>query len=237
MRYYPLYLDLRGRRCIVVGGGPVAETKAGGLLEAEAKVTVISPRLTPGLEALVAQGRVTHIARAYQPGDLAGAFLVISATDDRAVNRRVWQEATERGILVNVVDDPARCNFIAPAVVRRGDLTIAISTSGKAPALAVRLRQWLERVLGQEYARFLELAGAIRAPLAAQHPDFEERRQRWYQLVDSDVLDLLRQGDEQEARRRMAEIMGLTLETLLPHINGQQVHASDGSSLDQQATV
>jgi len=209
MRYCPLYLDLRGRRCVVIGGGPIAERKVRLLLEAGADVTVISPQLTSGLEELAQQGRITHIARAYRPGDLADAFLVISATDDQAVNHRVWREATERAVLVNVADDPSRCDFILPATVRRGDLTIAISTGGKAPALAVRLRQWLERSLGQEYARFLELASPLRPSMAERYADFEERRRRWYQLVDSDVLDLLRQGDERAARRRMAEILGL----------------------------
>ena len=209
MRYYPIYLDLRGRRCVVIGGGPVAEHKVKGLLEAEAQVVVIAPELTPGLQALAREGRIVHVARPYRPGDLAGAFLAISATDDREVNRRAWEEATCRDIPINVVDDPAHCHFIAPAIVRRGDLTIAISTGGKAPALAVRLRQQLERTLGPEYARFLELAGAMRAPLAAQCPDFQERRRRWYRLVDSEVLDLLRRGEEEAARRRMLELLGL----------------------------
>lgn len=219
MRYYPVYLDLRGRRCVVIGGGPVAEGKVSGLLQAEARVTVVSPRLTPELRKAADEGHIVHIARRYQAGDLAGAFLAISATDDRAVNEQVWQEATGRNItsaarsagLVNVVDDPPHCTFIAPSIVRRGDLTIAISTSGKAPALAVRLRQQLERTIGHEHARFLELAGMLRAPLAARYPDFQQRKALWYQLVDSDVLDLLRQGDEHAARRRIGEITGVEI--------------------------
>jgi siroheme synthase-like protein len=147
--------------------------------------------------------------RGYRHGDLIGAFLAISATNDRMTNEQVWQEARERSILINVVDDPAHCNFIAPATVRRGELTIAISTGGNAPALAVRLREQLEQSLGNEYARFLELAGTVRAPLAARYPDFAQRKALWYQLVDSDVLDLLRRGEELAAHRRMAEIMGV----------------------------
>lgn len=219
MRYYPIYLDLRGRRCVVIGGGTIAEGKVKGLLEAEARVTVVSPQLTSQLQKLASRGLIAHVARRYQPGDLAGAFLAISATDDRAVNEQVWQEATERNItsaglsagLVNVVDDPPHCTFIAPSIVRRGDLTIAISTSGKAPALAVRLRQQLERTIGHEHARFLELVGALRAPLAARYPDFQQRKALWYRLVDSDVLDLLRQGDEHAARRRIGEITGVEI--------------------------
>ncbi|MFQ5854327.1 MAG: bifunctional precorrin-2 dehydrogenase/sirohydrochlorin ferrochelatase [Anaerolineae bacterium] len=217
MRYYPVYLDLRGRRCIVIGGGSVAEGKVKGLLEADARVTVVSPQLTPQLKKLLDDGHIVHVARSYQPGDLAGVFLVISATDNRSVNEQVWQEATERNItsaglsagLVNVVDDPTHCTFIAPSIVRRGDLAIAISTCGKAPALAVRLRQQLERTIGHEHARFLELAGGLRAPIAARYPDFEQRKALWYQLVDSDVLDLLRQRDEVAARRRIVEITGI----------------------------
>ncbi len=208
MSYYPVYLDLRGRRCVVVGGGLVAERKVNSLLEAEAKVVVISPRLTPGLQALVAGGRIAWTERTYRSGDLAGAFLAVGAAGERSVNRRVWQEATRRGVLVNVVDDPSHCDFIMPSVVRRGDLIVAVSTGGRAPALAVRLRQWLEGVLGWEYARFLEMAGGVRAQMAARYPDPGERRQMWYRLVDSDVLGLLRRGDEEAAWRRVEEIIG-----------------------------
>lgn len=213
-RYYPVYLDLRGRHCVVIGGGSVAEGKVKGLLEAGAHVTVISPQLTPNLRQAADEGHIVHVARRYQAGDLAGAFLAISATNERTVNEQVWQEAVESNItsaglsagLVNIVDDPPHCTFIAPSIVRRGDLAIAISTGGKAPALAVRLRQQLERTIGHEHARFLELAGILRAPIAARYPDFKQRKTLWYQLVDSDVLDLLRQGDEAAARRRVAEI-------------------------------
>jgi siroheme synthase-like protein len=200
---------MRGRRCVVIGGGSIAEGKVKSLLEAGARVTVVSSQLSPALKHLADEGRIAHIPRGYQRGDLVGAFLAISATDDRAVNEQVWQEAVERNIPVNVVDDSLHCNFIAPSIVRRGDLTIAISTGGKAPALAVRLRQQLERTVGHEYARFLELAETVRASLAARHPDFEQRKALWYQLVDSDVLNLLRQSDEATACSRITEIMGV----------------------------
>lgn len=209
MQYYPVYLNLEGRRCVVVGGGPIAEGKVRGLLDAGAQVCVVAPGLTPALRGWAAAGRLTHLARAYEPGDLAGAFLAISATDDPDVNQQVWQEAAGRDLPVNVVDDPPHCSFIAPSIFRRGDLAVAVSTGGKAPALAVRLREQFERLVGDEHARFLELAGTIREPLAARFPDFEQRRVLWYQLVDSDVIDLLRRGDEAAARLRMAEIMGV----------------------------
>ena len=214
MSYYPVQLDLRGRPCIVVGGGVIAEGKVTGLVEAGARVTVLSPVLTLGLRSRRDAGELLHCCRAYRPGDLAGSILVISATDDPVVNRAVWVEAMERGILVNVVDDPPHCSFILPSIHRRGDLTIAVSTSGRAPALAVRLRESFERQVGPEHARFLELAASIRTPLARRLPSFAERKALWYRLVDSDVLDLLRVGDDAGARDRFAEIMGVAPEAV-----------------------
>lgn len=207
--YYPVFLDLRDRPCVVVGGDAAARAKVEGLLEAGARVTVVAPELEPALAALAASGAVVHLARGYRRGDLAGAFLALSAVRDPAVAGAFFAEAEARGIPANVMDDVPHCSFIAPSVVRRGDLAVAISTSGRAPALAVRLRERLERELGAEHGRFLELAGALREPLAAACPDFEERRRRWYRLVDSDVLNLLASGEEAAARRRIEEITGV----------------------------
>jgi siroheme synthase-like protein len=197
---------------VVIGGGKIAEGKVEGLLAAQAKVTVISPDLTSYLHALVEDRRITYLARTYQPGDLTGAFLVICATDQAKINHQVWQEASANRQLVNVVDDTPRCNFIAPSILRRGDLTIAISTSGKAPALAVRLKERLQHELGPEYERFLELAGELREPLARHIPDFETRKALWYELVDSEILDLLAQGDEAGAREIISQIVGFEFE-------------------------
>lgn len=210
MTYYPLLMDLKDRHCVVIGGGKIAADKTHALLEADARVTVIAEDLTDTLIALAAAERIMHIARPYRDGDLTGAVLAISATDDAAVNRQVWEEGRRSGVLVNVVDDVPLCDFIAPSVIRQGDLTVAISTSGKAPALAVRIRECLEEAFGPEYARFLELAGSIRQPLAEQTPDFHTRRTRWYELVDSDILDLLRAGKKTAALRRIEEIMGVS---------------------------
>ena len=209
MDYYPIFLNLEGRLCVVVGGGRVAQGKVDGLLAAGARVRVVAPALAPVIAELARSQRIEHLARPYQTGDLAEAMLVISATDDPAVNERVWNDAKAHNILVNVVDDTPHCNFIAPAILRQGDLAIAISTSGKAPALAVRLREQIAPLAGPEHARFLQLAGSLRERLADQTPDFVERRALWYQLVDSDVLDLLRRGDEGRARQRITEIMGV----------------------------
>jgi uroporphyrin-III C-methyltransferase/precorrin-2 dehydrogenase/sirohydrochlorin ferrochelatase len=209
--YYPVLLDLRNRRAVVVGGGTVAEGKVGPLLEAGAEVTVIAPALTPGLSLRAREDRLVHVGRSYQPGDLMDAHLVIAATDDPEVNHAVHAEAEKRRIPVNVVDDPAYCGFILPSILRQGELVVAVSTSGNAPALAVRIRERLERELGDEYRRFLELAGSIRAPLADRFPDFQIRKRLWYRLVDSDMLALLRAGEEDRARQRMTEIMGVEI--------------------------
>lgn len=206
--YYPVYIQLQGQPCVVIGGGTIAEGKVDGLLAAQAHVTLVSPNVTLHLHDLAAQHRITYIAREYKPGDLNGAFLVICATDQAEINHQVWEEATAHRQLVNVVDDTARCNFIAPSILRKGDLTIAISTSGKAPALAVRLKERLQRELGPEYARFLELAGELREPLAQHVPDFETRKAVWYELVDSEILEHLARGEEAAARELISRVVG-----------------------------
>lgn len=190
MSYYPVYLDLVGRNAVVVGGTALAEEKVRGLLEAGARVKRMSPE-------------------DFRAEDLEGAALVIVTDGGQEIRDAVFAEATARNILINTVDDVPRCNWIAPSIVKRGDLTVAISTAGKAPALAVRLRQRLERELGEEHGRFLEMAGAVRGELSRVQPDFERRRELWYQLVDSDVLEKLGQGEEDEARGRFLDILGV----------------------------
>ena len=206
--YYPIYLQLNDQPCVVIGGGKIAEGKVDGLLAANARVTVISPKLTTHLRAYADAGEITCIPRRYLPGDLKGAFMVICATDQHEINHQVWLEASADHQLVNVVDDTPRCNFIAPSILRQGDLTIAISTAGNAPALAVRLKERLQREIGPQYAHFLRLAGKLRQPLAQHISDFETRKALWYQLVDSNILELLEQGDEQDALQKISEIVG-----------------------------
>lgn len=210
--YYPVYIQLREQPCVVIGGGKIAEGKVEGLLAAQANVTVISPDLTPYLQQLVEEKQINYLARTYQPGDLTDAFMVICATDQAEINHQVWQQASANRQLVNVVDDTPRCNFIAPSILRKGDLTVAISTSGKAPALAVRLKERLQRELGPEYERFLELAGELREPLARQVPDFETRKALWYEIVDSEILDVLARGDEVAAREIISRVVGFEFE-------------------------
>lgn len=208
--YYPVFLSLAERLVVVLGGGTIAERKVAGLLPCGARVRVVAPEVTPRLARLAERGEIEHLARAYRPGDLEGAFLALGEPGDGSRDATLFDEAERRGMFVNVEDDLDHCSFIAPSIVRRGDLVVAISTSGRAPALAVRLRERLERELGPEYGALLELAGRLRTPLARAVPEFEERRRRWYELVDSDVLELFRDGRAAEARERAERILGVS---------------------------
>lgn len=209
--YYPVCLDLRGRPCVVIGGGAVAARKVEGLLECGARVTVVAPALAPGLRALVDQGQIEARPRPYADGDLAGAALAIAATDERDVNARVAAEAQARGVWLNAADDPERCDFILPAVIRRGDLQIAISTGGRSPALARRVREDLERLLPAEYADLLPLLADVRAEL--RHEGVDVPPERWQSAVDDYVLARLRAGDLAGARARLRA--GLVLQPLV----------------------
>lgn len=175
MNYFPLFADLRGRPCLVVGGGEVALRKVRLLMAAGAAVTLNAPGLHPTLETLRREGRVAHIRGEFQPGLLAGQWLAIAATDDQAVNRRVWSEGNQRGVLVNSVDDPEASSFIVPAIVDRSPLVIAVSSGGAAPVLARRLRQWLETVLPQGLGELARLAGELRHKVKARLPAVARR--------------------------------------------------------------
>lgn len=206
--YYPIYLQLCDQLCVVVGGGKIAEGKVAGLLDVGARVTVISPELTPHLLDLVAENKIVHFARFYQPGDLAGAVIVFCATNRAEINQQVCQEAFAQRKLVNVVDDGLDGNFITPAILRQGDLVIAISTSGKAPALASRLKERMQTEFGPEYSRFLELAGPLRDQLAQSVPNAETRKKVWRELVNSDMIELLARGNETAAIETVSRILG-----------------------------
>lgn len=205
--FYPVSLNLTRRPCVVIGGGPIAEQKVLALLEAGARVTVVAPALTLRLDALEAQGSIRVIRRPYRRGDLRGAFLAIAAQEDRGTNPEIWDEAEREHVILNAVDDTAHCHFIAPAIFRQGDLTVAVSTGGKSPALGVRLRDRIGATIGPEYAAFLDLLGDLREEIAAREPDLGRRTKLWYRLVDSDVIGYLRRGDVEGARRRIAALL------------------------------
>lgn len=209
MKYYPAYLDLRERPCLVIGGGAVAERKALALLEAGAVVTIISPALTSKLHELSDSGKITYLQKQYEDNDLSNAFLVIAATDSAEVNTIVASACRKKQVLVNVATPPEESNFIVPSVVERGDLLIAISTSGTSPALAKKVRQDVEQTYGTEYEIFLEKLSAIRKRVLEEIPDESRRRQVFQAIVDSDVIDLIKQGKTHAADLRMAEIAGL----------------------------
>ncbi len=208
MRYYPVFLDITGRSCVVAGGGVVAERKVQGLLKARASVTVISPRVTKVLEKLAQNGTIRLIRRKYKKGDLLEAAVVISATASKAVNKEIFEEAARLKTLVNVVDDRANCNFIVPSVIDRGGLIIAISTSGKAPGLARKIREDLERYIGSEYEDFTSIAGAVRKKLLKNEANHDKKKRVIEALADSPILDWLRRGDR-EVREINSFLKGL----------------------------
>lgn len=208
MRYYPVFLDIRKKPCVVVGGGAVAQRKALCLLSAGASVTVISPRVTKALKTLADRNGLTIIKRKYRPGDLAGSLLAISATDSEEVNRAVFEEATLSNVLVNVVDDPAHCGFIVPSVIDRGSLVIAISTSGKSPYLARALREGLEKSIGTEYGTFVEILGAVRKKLLKSGMTRDKKERVIKDLVKSSIPSLLKEGDTEEVNSVLKNIVG-----------------------------
>jgi precorrin-2 dehydrogenase/sirohydrochlorin ferrochelatase len=208
MKYYPIFLQVTGRPCVVVGGGRVAQQKAESLLTAGAGVTLISPTVTPALATLVAAQRIIHHRRHYTRGDLRGCFLAYAATDDADVHADIAREADATGVLLNVVDQPELCSFIVPSVMERGDLVIATSTSGTSPALAKRIRQDLEEIFGAEYALALQLLGRLRERLAQQATSAAERQRIFATLVDSPLVDYLRGHQTGEVDRLLAITVG-----------------------------
>ncbi|HEY4937718.1 MAG TPA: siroheme synthase CysG [Actinomycetota bacterium] len=220
---YPVSLDLEGRRCVVVGGGTVAEHKVQGLLDAGAAVTVVAGSFTSALRELATRGEVELLHRPYARGDLAGAFLTIAATDDGAVNAEVFAEASEGNVLCNAVDDVAHCHFAAPSIVRRGDLTISVSTGGKAPALAKRLRQTLSAQFGDEWGVLVDVLAESRAAALARNGgtrdvDFATWAERWALALDGDLAGMVRDG-------RAAEVAEIVQSALA----GESPSRSDGS--------
>lgn len=199
--YYPVFLDLTGRPCVVIGGGAVAEGKVQGLLHHNCPITLVSPTATAALKDWAAKGRIQWLQREYQPGDLKDAFLAIAATDQRSVNDAVAKEAAAEKVLLNVVDYPPLCVFIAPAVVKRGPVTFAISTSGASPALARKLRESLEQSDILPYADLAPLLMRARLEIKKQglkvHPD------RWQEALNHDLLRLVQQGHEDQAFDRL----------------------------------
>ena len=201
MRYYPVFLDIAGKPVVVIGGGNIAHVKVAGLLKAGAEVTVVSPELNEEMAALSAEGRFRHHQRDYEPGDLEGYTLAFVATDDRSVNATVADEGKERKVWVNAVDDPPYCDFIMPGIAQKGDLIIAISTSGRSPAMARKMREEIEEFLTEDYAAMLELAAEVRAELREQGKLIDA--DIWNRALDADLQKLLAEGKQPEAKERL----------------------------------
>jgi precorrin-2 dehydrogenase/sirohydrochlorin ferrochelatase len=210
MKYYPAYLDLRERLCVVIGGGAIAERKTLSLIEAGAGVTVVSPSLTPKLLDLSASGKISHLEKNFEEQDIIGAFLAIAATDSPDVNSAAARACKKNHVLVNVAVPPEESSFIVPSVIERGELLIAVSTSGASPALSKKIRQELEKRYGPEYELLLRHLTSIRKRVREKIADENERRKIYQSIVDSEVIDLLRQGKTHEAELRMAELAGFT---------------------------
>ena len=208
MRYYPINLDIQNRNCLVVGAGSVGTRKVMTLLKCGAKVTVVSPVISESLQDLQKTASLTLKARPYRTADLEGMFLVIGATDDEPLNRQISSDAERRNILCNIADRPAVCNFILPSIVQRDDLIITVSTSGKSPALAKKLRQTLESQFGKEYGDLLRLMGAIRKKLLSQAHEPEVHKPLFEQLINSDLIALIQNGKRVEINKLLFEVLG-----------------------------
>jgi precorrin-2 dehydrogenase / sirohydrochlorin ferrochelatase len=199
MSYYPIFLELTGRRCIVIGGGAVAERKVDGLLAAGAEITVVSPEISEALRRSIPQQSLKHVARKYESGDLAGFAMAFVATDDGAVNAAVFDEARSRGIWVNCADDPRHCDFISPAVIRRGELAVAISSGGASPATTRAIREELESYLTEEFADLVQTASEARSDLRQR--SIHVSAESWNEALKGEFRLLLRQGKAAEAKR------------------------------------
>ncbi len=209
MKYYPIYLNLRDVPCLVIGGGEVAERKALSLLEAGADVTLVSPETTPKLRELSFHGKIKHVAGDFEDKHIAGMFLVIAATDSPEVNVHAAGLCRKKHTLVNVAAPPEESTFIVPSVVERGDLVMAISTSGASPAMSRKLRLELEERYGPEYEVFLKKLAAVRKRLKDEAQDGALRREALQKIINSDALELFRQGKAHEAEHLINELAGL----------------------------
>jgi precorrin-2 dehydrogenase/sirohydrochlorin ferrochelatase len=211
MSYLPIFIDVSGRPCVVIGGGDIAARKARTLIDAGAAVVVISPELTAKLAAMVRTETIRHLKRAYRYGDLAGAFIAYEATGDIATAQAATAEARARGVPINLADMPELCTFIAPAVIHRGSLQIAISTGGASPALARKIREDLEARFGPEYELTIDFLAATRRWLRSHQPDGATRAHLLGVLVNSDLHECLTRGDLAAAEAIALRVLGASL--------------------------
>lgn len=207
---YPITLLVEGRPCLVVGAGRVAERKILSLLKAGASVRVVARNASAAVHGLAAEGAIDLQIRDYRDTDIDGAFVVVVATNDAELNNRISTECRRRGVLVNVVDQPPLCSFYVPALIQRGPVSLAISTSGAGPALAKHLRIVLEDVVGDEYGHLAELMDQLRPEVFAAYGEQSDRAAAWQRLLQSDILDWLHDGITDQARQHARELLGST---------------------------
>jgi len=204
---YPIYLSLAGKKCLIIGGGLVAERKAASLLEYGAQIKVISPRVEKTIAEWANDDLLIWTARVFAVDDLEGSFMVFIATDDNSLNQEIAWLCRQRGILVNAVDDPPNCDFFVPSVLRRDSLAVAISTEGKSPLFAARLRRELEAIITEEHGKFVNILGQIREEVKNSSLDINQRKQILEQIINSDILALLLAGCDEEAEERINQCM------------------------------
>lgn len=207
MRYYPVFLDLRDRLVLVVGGGKVAEHKVQTLLRCGAKIALVSPSITSKLKTMARNGAIRQMKRVYRMQDLQGAYMVFATTNDHDVQKTVARDARRKHIPVNIADRAALCDFITPSIFTRGDLTIAVSTGGASPALAQRLRRDISRQFGHAYADLLGWLGSNRREILRVIPSQSKRRRLFRRLFNSGLIELLKRGQRTEARRMLSDIL------------------------------
>ncbi len=212
---YPVFFDIRAKRCLVVGGGMVAERKVRGLLREKADVVIVSPAVTGGIARLAARAQCCWLKKKYTADDLHGAFLVFAVTDSPTVQDRVASDAEALGLPVNVADQPERCTFHVPAVLRRGDLTLAVSTAGKSPALAAMVRQMLAKQYGEEHAQLLSLMGKLRPLVINAARTSDERKSLFQKILHEDMIHWIKSGHWDKVRHHLQTVLGPEVNDIL----------------------
>ena len=206
---FPVFLNMQERNCLVVGGGQVAERKVLNLLEYKANITVVSPEVTDNLKQLITRHSIVWYNREFIPDDLENMSLVFVATDTGSVNQEVAFLCREKGILINAVDDPPNCDLYIPSILKRGSLTVAISTEGKSPAYAARLRRELEHIITEDHGKLVDILGEQRDRVKETVDDIEVRRAIFQAMANSDLLELIQMGAEDKIRERIEQCMSL----------------------------
>lgn len=208
MNYYPVNLKIKDRPCLVVGGGKVGTRKVKGLMQCDARVVVVSPVVSLAIERLAGQGKIVWKKKDYDPSDLDGFFLVIGSTSNQDVNWQISRDAEEKGMICNIADVPDACNFILPSVIRRGPLTVTVSTSGQSPAFSKSLRRQMDSMFGPEYEMFLSIMGGIRKTLLAEAHDHEAHKPLFEAIIKGGLLELCRSGDLEAIDSLLFSVLG-----------------------------